>query len=195
MNQGANLIVGLGNPGIKYSDTWHNIGANVVEILAARWSIKLKPGKSKYIFAEAQYLGQKCYLLVPTAYMNRSGESIASFIRYFNIQPDNLIVIYDDHDLPLGKIRLREVGTSGGHRGIEDIILRLNTIDFKRLKIGIEVNREKRDLSQQVLAKVPKVYRKDVDIVLEHSADAVERAISDDFTIVMNYYNGLNLLI
>ena len=194
INQDSHLVVGLGNPGIRYTNTWHNIGAEVVEKLAKRWDLKLKPGKSNCVYTEGVYAGTRCYMLIPTNYMNRSGESVSSFIRYFNLSPENILVIYDDHDLPLGKVRFRKVGTSGGHRGIDDVILRLNTLNFKRLKVGIQVSVEKRDLSHQVLSKIPAQYRKDVDIVIEHSCDAIEKTIEHDFTKAMNYYNGLELL-
>lgn len=193
MNQDSYLIVGLGNPGARFANTWHNIGADIVSMLAERWSLKLKPEKSNCVSAEGVYFGAKCYLLIPTNYMNRSGEAVSAFIRYFSLNPANLIVIYDDHDLPLGKIRLREVGTSGGHRGVDDVILRLNTKNFKRLKVGTLVNIERRDLSHQVLTRIPILYRKDVDIVLEHSADAIEMSIERDFSRAMNHYNGLEL--
>lgn len=194
VNQDSHIILGLGNPGTRYTNTWHNIGAEAVEMLANRWSLNLKPGKNNCVYAEGVFYGKKCFLLIPTNYMNRSGESVLSFIRYFSLNSENLMVIYDDHDLPLGKIRLREIGTSGGHRGVDDIILRLNTINFKRLKIGIRVNVERRSLSQQVLTKISSRYRKDVDIVLEHASDAIEKSIAQDFKMVMNHYNGLELL-
>jgi len=193
VKQDAHLIVGLGNPGERYVNTWHNIGAEVVDKLALRWQIKLKPDKNKCILADGFYNDEKCYLLIPTTYMNRSGEAVSSFIRYHNLQPVNLIVIYDDHDLPLGKIRLRDIGTSGGHRGIEDVITRLNSDNFRRLKIGVRVQAEKRDLSHQILTKISSLYRTDVDIVIETAADAVEMTIADGFMPAMNRYNGLDI--
>ena len=188
------LIVGLGNPGSRYRNTWHNIGALTVEELARRWEIELKPGKGDFFIGGRKNGDTKTTLMIPTSYMNRSGSPVAGWVRYYNIALENIIVIYDDHDLPFGKIRLRTSGSSGGHRGLESIILRLNNDQIPRLRIGIRLGNEYPDLARQVLSKIPASLEADVVKVTDTTADAVEEVLNNGFLVTMNYYNGIEIL-
>ena len=185
------LIVGLGNPGQRYRNTWHNMGYRTVEELGRRWGVSFKPGKGDFFFGENRTVDSSVTLMAPTSFMNRSGIPIADWLRYYRLSVENLLVIFDDHDLPLGRIRIRTGGSAGGHRGLEDIIMKLGTFDFPRLRIGIRTDDDIPDLSRQVLSKIPKKYTDDVEQVVQTAADAVEMALAEGYDKVMSYYNGL----
>ncbi len=188
------LVVGLGNPGIRYRDTWHNLGSRIIQEISRRKNLEFKPGKGEYFYAQYR---KSCYLttlMIPTGYMNRSGLPVAEWIRYYRIPVEELLVVLDDHDLPLGRIRIRANGSSGGHRGLEDIILKLNSSDFPRLRVGIQIGSEKGNLSDQVLSKIPKRYREDVEHVVVTAADAVEMIEEHGLIRAMNHYNSLEIL-
>ena len=171
------LIVGLGNPGTKYRDTWHNLGFKVVEILAGRWNISFKPGKGEYLVADTSKFGGAT-LLMPTTYMNRSGIAVGAWIRYFKVTPEQVLVVYDDHDLPFGSIRLRASGSAGGHNGMSDIIRSLQSESIPRLRIGIRTDSEFADLADQVLTAIPKRLEVDVNKVIIQAADTAESIVS-----------------
>src|ERR1043166_7222466 len=136
------LIVGLGNPGLEYVWTRHNLGFRVVDYLANKLNLELKKEKFKGLYATGTYLNQKVILLKPLTYMNNSGTCIRDFINYFRIPVEGTIVIYDDLSLPLERFRYRLQGSSGGHNGIKNIIECLGTQKFPRLKIGIGSKKE-----------------------------------------------------
>lgn len=188
------LITGLGNPGNQYAGTWHNLGAQVVQELADRWHVTLLPGKGKFLYATKEFPEKKVVLMIPTAFMNRSGAPVSSWVHYYKVPLENLLVIFDDHDLPLGKIRLRKNGSSGGHRGLEDIILRLNSDSVPRLRIGIQTDKEHDDLAHQVLSKIPSSVADEVNQMIRICADAVEKILNSGFPDAMNYFNGLKIL-
>lgn len=194
MESKAWLIVGLGNPGVKYAETWHNMGAQLVEHLAHRWDVQLKQGRGDFRIGQQVVHGQKISLMIPTSYMNLSGTPVSAWVRYFKINPENLIVLFDDHDLTLGTIRLRERGSAGGHKGMDDIIRKLSTNQIPRLKIGIRLQAEYADLARQVLSKIPASLAGDIDKVINQAADAVECALRSDFKMAMNQYNRKELL-
>lgn len=168
------LIAGLGNPGRRYHNTWHNLGAMTVERLASRRGVALKAGKGDFLVAETTSAAGKTSLMVPTCFMNRSGAPISAWLRYYKVDVDDLLVIYDDHDLPLGKIRIRKSGSSGGHRGMDDIIRMTGTDQIPRLKIGIRTDLETEELSDQVLSKIPAALAEKVGKIVDAALDAVE---------------------
>ena len=188
------LIVGLGNPGSRYRNSWHNLGAPVIEKLAQRWKTSFKPGKGSWFSADYLDASGKTTLMFPTSYMNRSGSPVGEWVRYYKVDPEQVLIIYDDHDLPLGRIRLRRQGTSGGHNGMDDIIRCLSTDDIPRLKIGIRTEREKADLSGQVLSIIPKRLANDVGIVVAHAIDAVEMIRDKGIATAADRFNGMDLL-
>jgi len=194
MTANIHLVTGLGNPGAQYAGTWHNLGAQVVQLLADRWQVTLLPGKGKFLYATKHLPEKKVVLMIPTAFMNRSGAPVSSWVHYHKVPIENLLVIFDDHDLPLGKIRLRKSGSSGGHRGLEDIILRLNTESVPRLRIGIQTESEHSDLANQVLSRIPNSVADDVTKMIRICADAVEKILHSGFPDAMNYFNGLKIL-
>ena len=133
------LFVGLGNPGRKYADTRHNVGFMVIDELAKKWSVTMTEDKKfKGIIGSAHVNGEKIILLKPTTYMNLSGESVQAVMDFYDLQNEDIIVIYDDLDMETGKIRGREKGSAGGHNGIKSMILHLAGEEFKRFKIGID---------------------------------------------------------
>ncbi|MBT3231703.1 MAG: aminoacyl-tRNA hydrolase [Calditrichaeota bacterium] len=194
MSDNVHLIVGLGNPGQRYENTWHNIGVRAVNEIASTYGVQLRPGKGEFHSAEIIEKGKKYVLLFPTGFMNRSGTVVAGWIQYYKIPQKNVLVIFDDHDLPFGRIRLRSAGTSGGHRGMDDIILRTGSDKIQRLKIGIRLNHEIPDLAKQVLSKIPSSINRDVDKVIEIAAKAVDHILNVGFIPAMNYYNGLEII-
>ena len=182
------LIVGLGNPGKEYEGTRHNIGFEAVDYIADKYNIELNRIKFKGIFGEGMINGKKVILLKPTTYMNLSGESIREVVNFYKISNEEIIVIYDDISLEVGRLRIREKGSHGGHNGIKSIIANLSTDVFPRVKIG--VGGPKGDLVSHVLGKFS---NSEIEILRESimaTSEAVTTILSKDTKEAMNKFNG-----
>lgn len=182
-------IVGLGNPGKKYSQTRHNVGFMVIDALVGRHNWNLKNDKFNGQSVVETVEGEKIVLLKPQTYMNLSGESVRPLLDFYQIEPENMLVIYDDLDLPAGKIRLRQKGGHGGHNGIRSIIDHTGTKEFKRLRIGIGRPGTAMPVVDYVLKPFSKEQQEDVAASIENSADACEKWIQAPFDVVMNDFN------
>lgn len=182
------LVVGLGNPGSQYEDTRHNIGFKVIDNIAKEYNIEINRQKFKGIYGEGFINGEKVILLKPTTYMNLSGESIREVVDFYKLTNEDLVVIYDDISLDVGRLRLREKGSAGGHNGIKSIIAHLGTDVFPRIKVG--VGQPDVDLVNYVLGKFTS---KEME-VLSESIDASTKAVSEiikyDVKSAMNKFNG-----
>lgn len=190
------LIVGLGNPEKKYEQTRHNIGFEAVDLLARRWGISLPENRRfQGLFGEGVGpKGAKIRLLKPLTYMNRSGQAIRSVTDWYKIPPTSVLVIYDDMDLPTGRIRLRLSGSAGGHNGIKSTIAHLGTQDFPRLRIGIGKPADPSNLDKSTVAHVLGKFAPEekpiISEVLELVGDAVELSIKQGVEKAMSLYNG-----
>lgn len=190
------LIVGLGNPGSKYDRTRHNVGFEVLDRLAKDWQLSWQEqGRFKGWFAEGPLLGAgKVRLLKPNTYMNRSGEAMGAVCNWFKLPPESVLVVYDDMDLPVGRLRLRASGSAGGHNGIKSAIAQLGTQDFPRVRLGIgRADGAQKDTIGHVLGKFAPAERQVLDEVLLLAARAVEVALKSDFERAMNEYNGRSI--
>ncbi|TFJ92998.1 aminoacyl-tRNA hydrolase [Lentibacillus salicampi] len=183
-------IVGLGNPGKKYYQTRHNIGFRVIDELASRYGWTLKKDKFSGKSTVEAHDGEKVILLKPQTFMNLSGESVRPLMDFYHIDPDNVLVIYDDLDLPPGKIRLRQKGGHGGHNGIRSIIDHVGTKEFNRLRIGIGRPETAMPVVDYVLRSFSKEQQEDVASSIEKSADACETWLQRPFAEVMNEFNS-----
>ncbi|SHN37507.1 aminoacyl-tRNA hydrolase [Gracilibacillus kekensis] len=182
-------IVGLGNPGNKYRDTRHNVGFMVIDELLNRHNWTLNKNKFKGHFALESIGGEKVILLQPQTYMNLSGESLRPLMDFYNLTPEDVTVIYDDLDLPLGKVRLRQTGGHGGHNGVRSIIDQLGTKQFNRLRFGIGRPETPMAVIDYVLGKFEKSNQSLLEESIHHSADAMEAWLDQPFPKVMNDYN------
>ena len=185
-------IVGLGNPGTKYSITRHNIGFMIIDELSDRLGLKFKSGKGEYLYSS----NGNVILMKPLTYMNNSGIAAQEMMHYFKISTTDLLVVSDDLDLSFGKIRIRSNGSSGGHNGLESIIYHLNTDMFNRLKIGI--SNEKREFIEAdkfVLGKFLKKERETLNEVITQSVDIIEKFISNDIEESIKFNNKNRLTI
>ncbi|MEO0535401.1 MAG: aminoacyl-tRNA hydrolase [Cyanobacteria bacterium P01_A01_bin.123] len=194
------LIVGLGNPGNQYDRTRHNVGFDVVDRLAYRWQGTLpehKRFKGKY--GEIRVAGQKIGLLKPLTFMNRSGQSVRAVVDWYKLSPNDVMVVYDDMDLPVGKLRLRLAGSAGGHNGMKSIIAHLGTQDFPRLRLGIGATEKAGDrdgaVVSHVLGRFAPGEAEQIKEVVELSADAVERSLKDGVEKAMSLFNGRTVAI
>ena len=185
------LIVGLGNPGREYDGTRHNIGFEAIDYISSKNNIDINKSKFKGMFGEGFIKGQKVILLKPTTYMNLSGESIREVINFYKIDNNKIIVIYDDISLEIGKLRIREKGSAGGHNGINSIIANMGTDVFPRIKIG--VGQPKGDLVSHVLGRFNKDEEEDLKEVIEASNKATEIIIQYGAKQAMNELNGFKL--
>jgi peptidyl-tRNA hydrolase, PTH1 family len=183
------LIVGLGNPGKQYDQTRHNVGFGVIDALADRLHLPLDQAKFKGIYGKGIVQGEKVFLLKPLTYMNLSGESIFAMMDYFQMDIDDLVVIYDDLDLPVGRIRLRQKGSAGGHNGIKSTISHLGTQEFNRIRVGINRPSNGMAITDYVLGRFTKEEQEMIKVAVERSADACEEWIKKPFLQVMNTYN------
>ncbi|MBA2176994.1 aminoacyl-tRNA hydrolase [Halobacillus locisalis] len=183
-------IVGLGNPGKKYEKTRHNIGFMVLDELADQnhWSLTQK--KFRGVYTAEHVDGEKVLLLKPQTYMNLSGESVRAFMDYYDIDVEDVLVVYDDLDLPPGKIRLRKKGGHGGHNGIRNMIDHLGTKEFKRLRVGIGRPEAPATVIDYVLGEFPKSESEAVADSIEQSVKACEAWIGMSFNEVMNEFNA-----
>jgi PTH1 family peptidyl-tRNA hydrolase len=183
------LIVGLGNPGKQYEHTRHNIGFEVIDALAERLHISLDQAKFKGIYGSGHIDGEKVFLLKPLTFMNLSGESIIALMNFYQIEVEDLLVIYDDLDLPVGRIRLRQKGSAGGHNGIKSIISHLGTGEFNRIRVGINRPSNGMPIVDYVLGRFSKEEQDQIQEAVDRSADACEEWIKKPFLQVMNTYN------
>lgn len=182
-------IVGLGNPGRKYRKTRHNIGFMIIDELASRYDVKLRRKKFNGKYALLHNHGSKVILLQPQTFMNLSGESVQAFMSYYNIETEHLLIIYDDLDLPTGKIRLRKQGGHGGHNGVRSVIDHLGTKKFKRLRVGIGRPITPMPVIDYVLGKFDKNEIENAQYGIKRAADACEAWLTEPFDQVMNTYN------
>jgi PTH1 family peptidyl-tRNA hydrolase len=183
------LIVGLGNPGKEYEATRHNIGFIVIDELSERWNIPLNQQKFKGVYGTGIVNGEKVILLKPLTYMNLSGESIRPLMDYYKIDIEDFVVLYDDLDLPVGKLRLRMKGSAGGHNGIKSTIAHLGTQEFNRIRIGIDRPKNGMKVPDYVLGRFTVEEGPDMRHAVQKSADACEAWLRTPFLQVMNTFN------
>lgn len=186
------LIIGLGNPGKEYEKTPHNVGFMAVDKIAQVYNLKFNLAqKHQAMISEGQINGQKVTIMKPITYMNLSGNAVRSYVEYYKINVNDIIVIYDDMDLPLGQLRIRKAGSSGGHNGMKSIIANLQTEEFKRIRIGIGRPTNNRGVIDYVLHHLSKeeekVLSEKIDLIPEMTKALFDRG----FDYMMNIYNGV----
>lgn len=182
-------IIGLGNPGSDYRNTRHNVGFMAVDQFAKQWNLEFQHSKFKADLAEGHVKGQKVVLLKPTTFMNLSGEAARAFIDFYKVSVEDLIIVYDDLDLPLGRIRLRYQGSAGGHNGMKSLIQHLGTEVFNRVRIGISRPKPGYDIADYVLSNFAKSEREPLDDALDKVCKALEAALEHPYDKVMAQYN------
>ncbi len=183
------LVVGLGNPGKRYQDTRHNVGYAVLAELGRRFGLGFPKARFHGELLEANLDGARAMLLSPTTYMNRSGVSVQAASAFYKTPEEDILVICDDLNLPVGKLRVRRGGSSGGQKGLEDIIRRLGTDQFPRLRVGIGSPPQQWDAADYVLGKIPEEDREPMEIAVRESADAVVVWSHEGIDPCMNRYN------
>lgn len=183
------LIVGLGNPENEYANTRHNMGFDTINEIAKKYNINVTKSKFKGLYETGIIEGQKVILLKPQTYMNLSGDSIIEAMDYYNIDIDDLIIIYDDMDTEKGKIRLRKKGGPGSHNGMKSVVNNLQTDEFTRIRIGIGQPEFKNDMINYVIGKVSVEEQKELHEGVIKAVNAVEEIIKNGIDIAMNKFN------
>ena len=181
--------MGLGNPGPEYRGTWHNLGYRVTERLAREYRIDFIAGKGEYLCARKQIAKRDIILMKPTSFMNLCGRPILHLVEREDLYNEDVFIICDDINLPLGKIRLRGKGSDGGHKGLASVIYYLGTENFPRLRLGISTGVETVNLRDYVLSEVPEKLTDSVNIVLERAVDAVNCSIKEGLDMAMTQFN------
>ena len=184
------VIAGLGNPGRKYEKTRHNVGFEVIDRLAEKYGISVNEKMFQGLVGRGVIEGEKVLLVKPQTFMNLSGECIQPILGYYKVDPEDFVVVYDDISLEPGNIRVRGKGSAGGHNGIKNIILRLGTQDFPRVRIGTGEKPEKMDLADYVLGHFTPEEQKLMDEAYEAGAEAAVTLILEGTEKAMNRFNG-----
>ena len=182
------VIAGLGNPGREYEGTRHNCGFMVIDKLAEKLNVSVDQNKFKGLYVKFKYHGEDVILLKPQTYMNLSGESVSTLMQFFKIEIEDLLVIYDDLDMPVGKLRLRKTGSAGGHNGIKNIIAHLNSQDFKRIRVGIDRHKYMK-VVDYVLSRFTKEETDAINQGIENAVNAIIDYLDHGFDYIMNRYN------
>lgn len=185
------LIVGLGNPGREYRETRHNAGFMVADEIARRHALSfaMAPSQVPDTFIAKRYGSAPLLLAKPLTYMNRSGDAVAALARYYDIATQDLLVVYDDIDLPFGRLRARARGSAGTHNGMRSVVSRLGSTEFARLRLGMGRGDSRRDLADHVLAGFERDERNALDSFIARAADAAEMFAVEGIDKVMNAYN------
>ncbi len=184
------LIAGLGNPTPQYEGTRHNVGFEVLDLMAEQYQIPLDTAKHKGFYGKGRIEGQQVILLKPMTFMNLSGESVAEAARYFKIAPEDVIVVYDDINLDVGKLRIRPKGSAGGHNGMKNIISHLGTDAFPRIRIGVGMKPPRMDLAAYVLSRFSTEERALMEAAYDKACQAAVLLLQDQMDKAMNAYNG-----
>lgn len=180
------IIVGLGNPGMQYAKTRHNVGFEVVNLFAKKNNLKFNSRNFKSLVSETNYKGEKIILVKPLTYMNLSGEAVSAICKKFGASSEDLIIVYDDMDLDLGKIRIRANGSAGGHNGMSSIISCMKTNEIVRIRIGIGRGYDAVDF---VLSRFNKKDALIINDTYNVAVNAIEDLIDNGLTYAMNHYN------
>jgi len=184
------LIVGLGNPGEKYARTRHNIGFDGLEALAKRHGLEFRGKRANSLIAEGSIGGQRVALAKPQTFMNLSGQAVTALRSWYKLDAaKELLVVYDDMDLPFGKLRLRERGSAGTHNGMRSIVGQLGGSEFPRLRVGIDQAPGKLDAAAYVLSRFSKAEEAELPFLLDTLSDAVELVVREGLPAAMNKYN------
>ena len=190
-NPDMKIIAGLGNPTKEYEGTRHNIGFSVIDKLADKYNISMNEKKHKAICGKGMIEGKKVILLKPQTYMNLSGESIVDAVNFYKVDPEeDVIIIYDDIDLDVGKLRIRAKGSAGGHNGMKNIIAHLGTQVFPRIRVGVGAKPKDWDLADYVLGRFPKEELPEIEAGRETACEAVKIIVSQGTEAAMNRING-----
>lgn len=184
------LIAGLGNPSKTYEGTRHNVGFSMIDALADAFQIDVTTKKHKAIVGRGVIEGMKVILAKPQTYMNLSGESIREIADFYKIDPENMITIYDDISLDVGRLRIRKKGSAGGHNGIKNIIAHLGTDVFPRIKVGVGEKPQGWDLADYVLSKYSKEEQQALREASDNVIGAVKLMVMDNIDAAMNQYNA-----
>lgn len=184
------IIAGLGNPTLQYAGTRHNVGFEVIDAIADKYNITVDGRKNRAYIGKGMIGGGKVILAKPQTYMNLSGESIRGLVDYYKIEPeDELLIIYDDVSLDVGKLRIRRKGSAGGHNGIKNIIANLGTDVFPRIKVGVGEKPENYDLADYVLGHFSKSEKEMIEEGIKQAVCAVEKILEEGADAAMNLYN------
>ena len=184
------LVVGLGNPGDEYAKTKHNVGAQVVELLALRHGAKLKKSRrDRALVDEVRVDGRRLALAVPITYMNDSGQAVAPLVKKLEVTPAQLVIVHDELDLPPAALRVKVGGGLAGHNGLRSIKQHLHTDEFLRVRIGVGKPPSKERGANHVLSPVSKRDREEMAVTIERAADAVETILRDGVDVAMNLFN------
>lgn len=183
------LVVGLGNPGEKYAQTRHNLGAMVLSRLAERSSASLRSHKSGCLIAETDIGGERAVLARPTSYMNESGRPVGELARWYKVDPQQVIVVHDELDIPFEDVRVKAGGGTAGHNGLKSLASHLGTKDFLRVRVGIGRPRTREGAADHVLDGFSAAERKSLPQVIDDAADAVETVIEHGIERAMNLVN------
>jgi PTH1 family peptidyl-tRNA hydrolase len=183
------LIAGLGNPGAKYRDTRHNVGFEVVDVLARRHGAEFESAPGEAVFARIRSLADGVLLVKPLTSMNLSGHALAELIRYYRVALPDVLVIVDEVQLPLGRLRARARGSPGGHNGLKSVAGQLGSDEYARLRIGVGRGDDRRDLADHVLARFEPEERETIRTAIQRAADAAEVFATDGIEKVMNTFN------
>ena len=181
MSEGPFLVVGLGNPGPSYAGNRHNVGAMVLDELAARAGVRLSPGKSKRartLIGEGRLAGRRVVLARPTSYMNESGGPVRGLLDYHSIPATDLVVLHDELDIPFAGVRLKRGGGEGGHNGLRSISRATGTRDYLRVRVGIGRPPGRQDPADFVLKDFSATERKELDLLVAEAADATEELLA-----------------
>lgn len=185
------IIAGLGNPGSRYENTRHNAGFKAVDLLAEEEGFEIKKVKFHALIADEMIAGKRCLIMKPQTMMNLSGEAILQAAQYYNIPDENIIILYDDISLDIGKTRIRRKGSAGGHNGIKSIISCLGGEDFPRVKIGVDKKpNPEYDLASWVLGEFPKEKSEQLSSALKNSIEAAKLIVGGKIDEAMNKYNS-----
>ena len=188
--QNMYIIAGLGNPESKYDKTRHNIGFRLIDELAVRNGITFSDRKHNGLVGKGIISGEKVILLKPLTYMNLSGECVGPAADYYKVEPENVIILFDDISLDVGRIRIRKKGSAGGHNGIKSIIAHLGSENFPRLKFGVGDKPKEMDLADYVLGRFSSQDEATVSEGIKRACEAVECMIGEGCDVAMNKYNG-----
>ncbi|MEZ5292219.1 MAG: aminoacyl-tRNA hydrolase [Vicinamibacterales bacterium] len=186
------LLVGLGNPGDRYADTRHNVGFQVIDVLARRWSVDQWRDQQQALVARVRDGVEPVLLAKPMTFMNASGESVAGLSAFYKVPVGDVLVVLDEAALPLGRLRAGRGGSDGGHNGLKSVIARLGTRDVPRLRIGVGRGDGRRDLADHVLGRFTEDERKSVEAAVLRAADAAVMFVTEGIERVMNAFNAAN---